>query len=66
MLSITEELEREILRALKSAHQQGRLDVAEFMLEALEKLDRDRIQSEGCDCQLTLGDMTKSHSFRKN
>jgi hypothetical protein len=36
------ELEDDILKALKCACRQNRLDVADLMLLALEELDRDR------------------------
>tara|TARA_R110002124_G_scaffold252463_1_gene417773 strand:+ start:54 stop:239 length:186 start_codon:yes stop_codon:yes gene_type:complete len=37
-------LERDILRVLRCACRQDRPDIAEFMLAALEKLDRDGIE----------------------
>ncbi|HHY48588.1 MAG TPA: hypothetical protein GYA10_02425 [Alphaproteobacteria bacterium] len=37
-------LERAVLAALKCACRQDRLDIADFMLEALEKLDREQPQ----------------------
>jgi len=41
MISKAEILERDILRVFKCACRQNRPDVAEFMLAALEKLDRE-------------------------
>ncbi len=42
MTSNAEQLECDILRVFRCACQQDRPDIAEFMLAALEKLDRDR------------------------
>jgi ATP:corrinoid adenosyltransferase len=42
MMSKTERLERDILRVFRCACGQERLDIAEFMLAALEKLDSER------------------------
>ena len=39
MASNTDQLERDILRVFRCACRQNRLDIAEFMLGALEKLD---------------------------
>lgn len=44
MASNTDKLERDILRVLRCACRQDRPDIAEFMLAALEKLDRDGIE----------------------
>jgi hypothetical protein len=41
MISKTEILERDILRVFRCACRQDRSDIAEFMLAALEKLDRE-------------------------
>lgn len=45
MTSDTDQLERDILRVFRCACQQGRPDIAEFMLAALEKLDSERSDS---------------------
>lgn len=42
MMSKTERLERDILREFRCACGQERLDIAEFMLAALEKFDSER------------------------
>ena len=42
MRSETEQMERDILRVYRCACGQERPDIAEFMLAALEKLDRER------------------------
>lgn len=42
MKSKAESLERDILRVFKCACRQSRPDIAEFMLQALEKLDQEQ------------------------
>lgn len=44
MASNTDKLERDILRVLRCACREDRPDIADFMLAALEKLDRDGIE----------------------
>lgn len=44
MISKTEILERDILRVFQCACRQDRPDIAEFMLSALEKLDREGLE----------------------
>ncbi|WP_157019384.1 hypothetical protein [Mesorhizobium xinjiangense] len=48
MASKTDQLEHDILRVFRCACRQGRADIAEFMLLALEKLDRDGIECPQC------------------
>lgn len=48
MTSKTDQLEHEILRVFRCACRQDRADIAEFMLAALEKLDRDGIECPQC------------------
>ena len=45
MTSDTDHLERSILYVFRCACRQGRLDIAEFMLAALEQLDRGGTES---------------------
>ncbi len=45
MTSNADQLECDILRVFRCACGQDRLDIAEFMLSALEKLDRERANS---------------------
>lgn len=42
MMRETSNLERVVLNALKCACREDRLDIADFMLAALEKLDQER------------------------
>ncbi len=45
MTTNAEQLERDILRVFRCACRQGRQDIAEFMLAALEKLDSECVNS---------------------
>ncbi|MBO9422569.1 hypothetical protein J7481_23880 [Labrenzia sp. R4_2] len=47
MTSNADQLEREILRVFRCACQQGRPDIADFMLAALERLDSEHANSTG-------------------
>lgn len=62
-MSKTERLERDILRLFKCAYRQGRPDIAEFMLAALEKLDRRREDSaaDGRPLSEAYLDVAKRH-----
>ena len=51
-MTTIELLECDILRLFKCACQQDRLDIAEFMLAALEKLDHEREDPMANDCPL--------------
>ncbi len=52
MTTNAEQLERDILRVFRCACRQGRQDIAEFMLAALEELDHGRMGAASGSCPL--------------
>ncbi|RCK23791.1 hypothetical protein [Thalassospira lucentensis] len=68
MSSGTDPLERAVLHAFRYACWQERLDIAEFMLAALEKLDQEHTDHVSGDRPLmdAYRDLTSGLQHRKN